>query len=221
MNHIRLTLPLSRNSKPFLLCNIVLGYTLVILCIMILLLLLCAVPTRQDDKDLPAVVSSWLPTTTVLTFTITNTTTSAGIDNQTYTIKPTLGTKSLRISWSEQADTNGNHLREVKDLKNENQKSSFNETEHKTECKFGEASWRIFRRLPEDKFWLLCDEQVFLSIPLSSYAISVYERMTVDLTTITGSYNLGNFYFSISFSIRKKAMLTLLRRYILLLLYNL
>eukprot|EP00116_Pleurobrachia_bachei_P002502 sb/3462764/ len=163
---------------------------------MIILLLLCAVlhPTKQDDKDLPAIVS-WLPTTTILTFSVTNTTSS-----NNYTIKPSLGAKSLRITWSEQADSNGNHLRDVKDLKNENQKSSFNETEHNTECMFGkESSWRIFRRLPEDEFWLLCDDQLFVSIPLSSYEISTNQMMTVDLTAMTGSYNLGyanrNFFF--------------------------
>eukprot|EP00116_Pleurobrachia_bachei_P006560 sb/3466822/ len=159
---------------------------------MILLLLLCAVlhPTKQDDEYLPAVVS-WLPTSTILTFSVTNTTSSNGTNNQTYTIKPTLESKSLRITWSEQADSNGNHLREVKDLKNENQKASFNETEYKTECTFAkESSWRIFRRLPEDEFWLLCDNQLFVSIPLSSYGISINQMMTVDLTAMTGSYNL-------------------------------
>ena len=174
--------------------------TQLLLCYMILLLLLCAVvhPTTQDDKALPAVVSNWVPTTTILTFAVTNTSASDSTNNQTYTIKPTLGTLSLQITWSEEPDSNGDHLREVTDLKSDNSTTStFNETEHDTECTFGDASWRIFRRLPEDQIWLLCDDQPFLSIPLSSYGISIFERMSVDLTALTGSYNLGNVHFSI------------------------
>lgn len=142
------------------------------------------------DKLLPTTVSNWNPGAKILTFKVTGTTSGASANNRTYTISPTLDELSLTITWSEKPDNRGQHVREVVD--NRNTQKSQNETEHTLDsCSMGNATWRFFRRLPEDAFWLMCDDEKFLSIPLADNTIKPSEYATVAMETLQGTYNLG------------------------------